>query len=456
MKKRIFSVLAILVVAIMLVTALVACNPYEWTAIGGGDATAEVVSNGGYIVKQGNYVYYINGYVGADADNTWGTPVKQALVRSELKADGTIDNTTTKVLAPKSIHSTAKEGGIAIFGEWVYYATPNFDKDKTGTPSTTDMDFMRTKIDGSATERLGTISSRGADYIFTATRVLYYLNSTINYIDFSGKNVATGTLAENVAKVVWDYASDDIFFVENITGEDSYKNYNNLCTIKKDGSGKQTLATIDTYLAEGEEAHANPLKVFKFTLIDMYVEEDGTSTLYYTKSHTLDGTAQTDGLFMAKAADFKATEKQLNTIGSSTLFPLGYAEGALAHNASSVYCWYNGTNAENPNAVTTTSQTVWAVDKTAGIAYFSATSSATSLQKINYKNPDNAVAIIDEGIKTDWHVLDFIGNDFYFFATDDENYLHTINLLTFDKTAEDAESAYIGFEREENEDESAA
>ena len=49
-----------------------------------------------------------------------------------------------------------------------------------------------------------------------------------------------------------------------------------------------------------------------------------------------------------------------------------------------------------------------------------------------------------EGIKTDWLVLDFVGNDFFFFATDDENYLHTINLDTFDKNAEDAKSTYIG------------
>ena len=41
-------------------------------------------------------------------------------------------------------------------------------------------------------------------------------------------------------------------------------------------------------------------------------------------------------------------------------------------------------------------------------------------------------------------MLDFIGDDFYFFASKDDNNLHTINLSTFDKDAEDAESTYIG------------
>lgn len=49
-------------------------------------------------------------------------------------------------------------------------------------------------------------------------------------------------------------------------------------------------------------------------------------------------------------------------------------------------------------------------------------------------------------------MLDFIGNDFFFFATNDDNYLHTINLLTFDKDAEDAESTYIGIGRPAKED----
>ena len=72
MKKKLFSAFAAILVLVISVATLVACNPYKNPAIGGGDATAPVESNGGYIVKQGNYVYFVNGYVGADADATWG------------------------------------------------------------------------------------------------------------------------------------------------------------------------------------------------------------------------------------------------------------------------------------------------------------------------------------------------------------------------------------------------
>ena len=257
-----------------------------------------------------------------------------------------------------------------------------------------------------------------------------------------GKGAVKGTLVENVENVVWSYDSDTIFYVQSAPSEDSYKNYNNLCSINADGSNQKTLATQTTFT---DDPLNNQLDVFKYNLVNMYVESNGDCSVYYTKSHTLNSSSVTDGLFVAKASNVKDTEKKLNTIASTTLVPLGYEEGALAYNANSVYCWYNGTNAENPVQVTSTSQTIWKVDQANGIVYYTASSSASSISKISYKQANaTATVIMTEGIKTDWLVLDFVGDDFYFFASNDENYLHTINLVSFDKDAEDAESTYIG------------
>lgn len=452
MKKKLFSVFAAVLVLVICIAALVACNPYKADSIGSGDSSAAVESNGGYVVKQGRFIYFINGYVGESADNAWGAATKQGIVRAEIK-DGKVDPKSAKLVVPKSVYNSSNVGGIAIHGDWIYYTSVNTAKDKTGTASTVNTDFMRTKTDGSVTQLIGTIGTRSAKYLFTTSRVLYYTDNTIGYIDFSGMNdkatdkgkgAVKGTLAENVENVVWDYATDSIFYVQTAPSEDSYKNYNNLCTIKADGSGQKVLATQSTFVQEGKNAVDDQLNVFKYSLVNMYVEEDGDCTLYYTKSHTLSGSVP-DGLFMAKASNVKGTENNLNTIASTTLVPLGYAEGALAYNAHSVYCWYNGVEKENPVQVTSTSQTIWKVDKAQGVVYYTASSSAKSISKISYREAkDNAAVIMEEGIKTDWLVLDFVGNDFYFFASDDDNYLHTVNLETFDKDAEDAASTYIG------------
>ena len=47
-------------------------------------------------------------------------------------------------------------------------------------------------------------------------------------------------------------------------------------------------------------------------------------------------------------------------------------------------------------------------------------------------------------MKADWLPLDGAGDNFYFFATNDNNYIHYINYLTFDKDAEDAKSTMLG------------
>ncbi len=453
MKKKLFSVFAAVLVLVLCVAALVACNPYKADSIGKGDSDATVESNGGYVVKQGNFVYFINGYVGESADNTWGAATKQGIVRAEIK-DGKVDPKSAKLVVPKSVYNSSNVGGIAIHGEWIYYTSVNTDKDKSGTASTVNTDFMRTKTDGSVTQLIGTIGTRSAKYLFTTSRVLYYTDNTIGYIDFSGMNdkatdkgkgAVKGTLVEKVENVVWDYATDSIFYVQTAPSEDSYKNYNNLCTIKADGSGQKVLATQNTFVAEGKDPVQDQLNVFKYNILNLYVESDGDCTLYYTKSHTLNSESKSDGLFMAKASDVKGTQKLLNTIASTTLVPLGYEEGALAYNSDSVYCWYNGVEKENPVQVTSKSQTIWKVDKAKGVVYYTASSSAKSISKISYREAkDNAAVIMEEGIKTDWLVLDFVGNDFYFFASDDDNYLHTVNLETFDKDAEDAASTYIG------------
>ena len=455
MKKKLILVFAVIALVAVLTSCLVACNKgFKWHSVGGGDATAAVVSNGGYAVKQGDYLYFVNGYVGLDENNDFGTPVKQSIVRVKL-VNGVPDNSTAVVVVPKSVYNTSSKGGFAIYGEWIYYVTPNYDRDKNDNKSTVNSDFMRTKIDGSATQKIATISTRGADYFFAPTRVWYYTNNTLSYVDFSGmkssgdvtdgKGAKKGSVDATISSVVWNYSLDRIFFTRNNKDENATLTYNELCSIKVDGSEEKVLATVDTYLGEGEEK--NQRKAYTFALIDVYAEADGSATLYYTKSYTI-SEATNEGLYENKVADvFPTNEKHLTTNAPSSLYPLGYADGALAYNSASVYCWYNGEKDANGNfvdplVVTDSTKTIWFVRD--GYAYYTASSSATTLFKIAYKEAANTAIVIDEGIKVDWLKVDVVEDNFYFFATSDNNYVHYINYLTFNKDAEDAKSTMIG------------
>ncbi len=465
MNKKIFSTLAVVVILAVVVTALVACNPYDsFASIGGGDSSAAPISNGGYFVKQGNYAYFVNGYVGEATDgNEFGAVVKNAIVRADI-VDGKIDNSTTKVVVPKNVYSTTSGSGFAIFGEWIYYATYNYDKDRNGTASTTDLDFMRTKIDASVTQKIATIESRSIQFKFTPSRVVYYVNNTLYFIDFSGmdtsknidngKGAYAGTIAENVSSIAWQYdkehtgagIADYVFYTQTLTGDDSFYHYNKLYAVNANGGESILLATGDTYLDEGEEIATSQQKVFSFTLASLYLEDDATATIYYTKSIYKDETNTTVGLFCNKYdvtnGFVVANEKMLNSTANTTsIYPLGYENGVLAYNSNSEYCLFKA--GEDAIKVTDSGKTIWYVKD--GYAYYTASSSAANLYKISYTTSHSAVEeIIAENIKTDWLKLEFDGSDIYYFTSADNNYIHTINVDSFDKNAEDAKSAMLG------------
>ena len=474
MKKKICVIAAALVLVLVMAIGLVACNKYKWN-VGGGDASAEVISNGGYAVQQGKYLYYINGFDGTDgADNTFGVPVKQSIARTEVKVEnGKIvpDLSTTKVVVPKTVlySSSPKEGGFAIYGEWIYYATPNYDRDKNGVASTTDTDIMRTKIDGSVTQLIAQIHVRTAQFFFTEHRVIYLDGTTLNYVDFSGmktdkeirngKGAVSGVLAENVAntKALWKYGHDRIYYVRTVTGSDSYKNYNEICSVNIDGGEPTVIATQNTFLEGNETPEDKILKVFQYTLVGLHVDDGGNATLYYTKTHRSGESSVSDGFFCAKAADINGTQKQLCTSTVSNIYPLGYEDGVFATVNSNLYLLKAGANFED-NKIANGSQLVCYVDTANKVVYYTATSSATALNMISYAdNSGNNAVVVEEGIKVDWLPLDFVGSNLVFFATDDSNEAHIADIFSFDKdeTDEDGEKVktpYLGFERKDEDE----
>ena len=68
--------------------AMTACNKgdYKGDKVDYQPTAAEAVSNGGFVVEKGDYVYFINGEEDYTASNTFGEVVKGALMRIK-KAD---------------------------------------------------------------------------------------------------------------------------------------------------------------------------------------------------------------------------------------------------------------------------------------------------------------------------------------------------------------------------------
>ena len=458
-RNKVIAIVALVAVLAVAATVLAACNVYEWDSIGGGDSSAAVVSNGGYYVEQGKYVYFINGYVGSVTENEWGAAFKQSIMRAETNEDGTINNDTAKVVVPLSVYNEYVDGGIAVFGDWIYYATPNTSKDSSGTASTTHTDFMRTRTDGSVTQRIGTVSSRSSEYFFTPTRILYMTDSsTVRYFDFSGmstdksiddgKGAVAGVLIENAGEVLWGYdadraassgvtVTDYIFYTETPTGDDSYRHYNNLCAVRYDGSDKQVLATYDTFFGEEDGAESYE-KVFTYALSDIFYDSDNEATLYYTKSVYEGGTSSSVGLFVntVTVADGKLSytataESQLFETAPSAFFPLGGENGVLATSSDKVYhITSRGQGYTADNLVIDMGEAVTVRAVVGDYVYY--TDGDGVLYRINLEegkgDSDNVRTVVASGIRTDYLTLEFAGDRFVWFNKDDYDYLYYLDL----------------------------
>lgn len=454
-KKKIFAILTVLVVAVCAI-ALAGCNAYEWKTIGGGNSGANVESNGGTVVKQGNHLYFINGFQSAEnINNEFGAVYKQGIARATLK-DGKVDQSSYELIVPKHIYSASTKSGIAIFGEWIYYASPNQDKNDAGTPSTTRLDFMRSKIDGSITQKIYTVSKRDIEYKFTPSAVLYYDSNTIYSVDFSGmktnKSIDNGsgaskkTLVSGIDSYFWGYSdvyqngknsvSNYVYYTKSISDKNvSYRFVNTLNRIKYDGSGYKKLAGVGTYDHD-----------LKIALVNGKVENNNQVNLYYTKTKSVNGSSVVEGTFVNKVAidgkwDIKS-EKTISNISRTSIYPISYDKGCLVTDGEKIM-YNNYTDSKevvNKASVTIRNVDIEVVnDKEVAYLYYTDSGTPSEMVRINvYGEGDspNRTTVFNIGkMKVDWTPIEFMDingkSNAIFFNADDYNYLNGVVISDF-------------------------
>lgn len=287
MKKKIIAVL----LGVILCMSVAACSGDSYSSIkveGAQDYSYAVTGNGGNAVQYGNYVYFVNGYRGDydDTDgtkNVWGNVVKGALYRAEMKGtkDGrdfivardettgldfttskalgldqkVVDSVDVQVIAPKTIGTSGfSGGGIFIFDEYVYYASPNNQKDKSGTVQSAKTDFFRTRLDGGKTEKLFTTAEDSASkpygfYKYNGFVYLVVLDGTsLKSVKIGGRKIEVTEIANSVDSAVFPIKSvyydgigqngveDFVYFTRTADKDDLQRAGNVLEAIRPDGS----------------------------------------------------------------------------------------------------------------------------------------------------------------------------------------------------------------------------
>lgn len=290
MNKKIIAVIALVLV---LTIGLVACNGKTYKSSGVADgnkyASSPVENNGSFVVKQGGYVYFVNAYVGADAENKFGKQEKSCLYRAELDENGNIIEGSRVALVNKNIYSTSTKSGIYVRGNWIYFASPNTDKTKSGEVNTKYLDFFRVSLDGKKTELLYTIANRSADFFVTDNSLLVLDGGALKKIDLNKKSLGKINNKKNYVEVRSNVSSLQpivangafsgmALMVSNAADSDSWKKFNTLSVIYADGTIKDVI-TDNSFGGDADSYLYNATVSVKD-----YVVKGDKITVYYTKT----------------------------------------------------------------------------------------------------------------------------------------------------------------------------
>lgn len=229
-----FGFIVVLIVALISAFTLTGCGAVD----GVQDTDYVVYSNGGSAVQYGNYVYFINGtrgYENPDGDeNVKGEAVKGGLFRTELNGtkDGSefdiksetselsditydfvyelgedyfenvVDVVPNVEIASKIVGTSGyANGGIFIYDDYIYFASPNNQKGKDGVVQVTYNDYYRVKVDGTGYQYIYTTEGEASDqpyafyhagYNSKGESIVYlvtYFDTTIASVKMEGSKV---------------------------------------------------------------------------------------------------------------------------------------------------------------------------------------------------------------------------------------------------------------------------
>ncbi len=359
-KKGKKIVLLLLALALALGVFAACGSTYKAKPLDGYESSQNAAqSNGGSVVKKDGWYYFINGSEDYSATNTFGTPVKGALMRISEQDLAAGNYTEADIVVPHIITPQDYTGGIFIYGDYVYYATPNTVKNMDGEVESSYLDFKRTKLDGTETMTgyYVQLSDNASAYRYVEENgVVYLLYVDSSNTEIHSYNTQTGTdtvLVKGYSAYQFDAedkTNPTVYYTMSVTKKYTYpststEKYNQLYKVNASATeSPYTLDLSDGYtdksLSEGDEGY------------EMEYINLGTIVL--------DGVGST-AVKTPFNIDWKEEKNNSNSTGGYTYSFVKYASGKLyltitnlgvpGDGTASVYC-VDGTLSENWNSIT--------------------------------------------------------------------------------------------------------
>ena len=213
MKKILLRIMLTLLILSLSIAGLTACGDEEWEGTTMTD-WGKVESVGGFVAETENYIYYINGIADSAADNTFGAPVKGALMAADKE-----DLSKTQIVVPKLFAATDYKSGLFIDGDYVYYGSPNTEKAGSGEVANTELKFMKTKLDGTDTTEFFTVNSLSTEYRIVKggekVYIVYYDTEETALISYDTESEEKTVIAKTDVETDGDYSLASHNFLDN-------------------------------------------------------------------------------------------------------------------------------------------------------------------------------------------------------------------------------------------------
>lgn len=458
----------LLVVAIFISSTLILTGCGDKGLKDNPATNAPVVSNGGMAVLKGDYLYYVNGFksyegLEKDKDNVWGKQVIGSIYRVKVDANNTILHdedgflTKSEVVVPQIVGT--ENVCFYIFGDYIYYATPNMQNDKNGNLLNARSNMCRVNIDGTDNKVLYTTDTT----LTSANWTMFELDGTVYMVVYDGtkivginanaKKPSATTMASNITSVglikTDKYLPTDAINNQTIEGVNNYVYYTR--DIKEDdsfyGMSGNVLARVKLGTTEEEVVCANGST---FAII-----EAKNDCLYYTKTN-----ASTQNSMLCKYT--LNASRAYNEVNETVISYATYSNTYILNKNNENYVGTDIVAVDSSNNIIlistvngkTTTKTVYSATTTiTPIGLYGSSLFFIENSKISYVDVTSAVPTVnivetnDKTIKTDVATFfDFDGRNVYFYSaytpeggTDANYYLNRTDLH-----ASDSKSEFVG------------
>lgn len=442
MKKILLGLITLVSVVVMLFS-FTACNKYKWDAVGGTEYSDSVAENNGtVVVKQGSYLYYVNGVnttaLTAASENEWGgASVKGSIMKSKIEEDGSLK--CLGVVVPKTFYSGYSNAGLYVYGDWIYYVTRTIRTDNKGTPID-GLEYMRSKTDGTKTQSIAIVESTSSSYIFTEKGLIYTNESNIYFVGYTDKKVEKEkVLVEEYTDVEISKEKQMVFFAK--ASDNELIQSNSISVILKDGTIKEIIKT-NSFTDKEDEYYLDIANQFTVDVIKYDAKEN---VLYYTKkAANAEASVGTYG-YKFKDENFafdKANEKQYAKSALSTVYPLGFEKGLLDYSSTSLVVYKPMTGSDEIKSDTlTTSSTINIVKQEGSTIYYLLSNLLYKADILTQDGDAINTSAYAEKISTatfgsQYGAPVFLDNYVYFENSAETNYLYRMDLNSYSMTSE--------------------